>query len=284
MYNHRVPEAVRLAHELARHLGLDKGGWLHSALDLEQMEERHPGVDVLVTVGGDGTILRATRIAAPFEVPVLGINMGRVGFMTELGAAEALESVERYLEDQVWLEERAMLEVEVHPRGQRQASGRSFHALNEAVVGTRGISRMVTVRATVNDVPITDYRADAVIVATATGSTGHALSAGGPILHPQSRDMVLKPVAEHLGLGAAIVLPSTSTVRLTVVSDAPAMVNVDGFMHCPLEQGDQVRVAVGRQLARFLRAGPPDRFYATMAQRLGLNRRSRERPGTEEGA
>ncbi len=236
--------------------------------DLEEMGAAHPGVDLLVTVGGDGTILRAAHIAAPHGIAILGINMGRVGFMTELRAEEAAESLNRYLENDLWIEERAMLQARVvSTKGTEEDP---CVALNEAVVGNGAISRMITVEVAIDGATLTAYRADSVIVATATGSTGYALSAGGPILDPLSKDILLKPVAAYLGLGSAIILPPSSRVQLTVLSEGPSMLNLDGFVNTKLAAGDQVLVEASPHVARFLRAHPPSHFYATLTKRLGM--------------
>ena len=275
VYNQRVPEAVILVTRLVECLGLGEAASVRSADDLEQADDGHPGVDLLITVGGDGTILRAVRIAAPHGIPILGINMGRVGFMTELRAEDALGSVKHYLGDDVRVEERAMLQAHIlppqHGREERQDLG-PFHALNDVVVGGGATSRMVAVEVKIDEALLTVYHADSVIVATATGSTGYALSAGGPILHPLSRDMLLKPVAAHLELDNALVLPSSSSVELAVHSDRPATMNVDGFVDRTLEEGTQVIIKTSPYQARFLRRHPPVYYYATLTQRLSQQR------------
>ncbi len=277
VYNPRIQGTRKLVTQVVRRLGLGKGALVCSVEDLEQMGDRHPGVDLLVTVGGDGTILRAAQVAARHGVAILGINMGRVGFMTELSAQDALERLSHYLDDDLWIEERAMLQVSVVPSrkgkrgGQDQKVGPPVcHALNEVVVGSGAGAHMATTKVTIDGVLLTVYRADAVIVATATGSTGYALSAGGPIMYPLSRDMLLKPVAAHLGMGTALVLPSTSRIELTPLSGPPALLSVDGFIDVKLEEGDHVVVEASPHVARFLRAQPPSHYYTGLTQRLGL--------------
>ena len=266
---------------LAESLGLGKGALICPILELEQTKERHPGVDLLITVGGDGTILRAAHVAAPHGMAILGINMGRVGFMTELHAKEAVEKLGRYLDDDLWVEERAMLQARVLPSVEHETSTKTekegpqvCHALNEAVVGSSAVSRMATIGVAIDEEPLTVYRADSVIVATATGSTGYALSAGGPILYPGSRDILVQPVAPYMGFRAPLILPSNSRVQLSVQSDGPASLSVDGFVDMALAEGDQVQVESSPHVARFLRAQPPSHYYATLTQRLGLDQRA----------
>ena len=159
VYNPTIPGTQELVTRLVERLGLREGALVCSVQDLEQLGEGHPGVDLLITVGGDGTILRAAHITAPRGVAILGINMGRVGFMTELSAQDAVESVGRYLdngENGIWVEERAMLQAQVVPsQGREGYSPLLYHALNEAVVGSSAVARMTTIEVTVGDAPLT---------------------------------------------------------------------------------------------------------------------------------
>ena len=276
VYNQRVPEAVNLVGQMVDQLGLGKDAWIRSASDMEhEADDGSPGIELLVTVGGDGTILRAARIAAPHGIPILGINMGRVGFMTELGASEALESIAFYLEGDCRAEERAMVQALVSLPGGNSGELQDtapIQALNDVVVGSRGAARMVAVEARINGALLTEYHADAVIVATATGSTGYALSAGGPILHPLSRDLVLKPVAAHFGLRDALVLSSDSRVELVVRSDQSTNLNADGFVERTLEEGARIVVTASPHQVRFLRKDPSEHYYLTLTQRLRQRR------------
>ena len=272
VYNQRVPQAADLVSALVERLQLGKDTWIRSASDMEQESDgESPGVEIIITVGGDGTILRAARIAAPHGIPILGINMGRVGFMTELSADEALDSILHYLDGGFRVEERAMLQAKVSLPGtgpRAQDDLKPIQALNDVVVGSRGAARMVAIEVRINGAMLTVHHADAVIVATATGSTGYALSAGGPILHPLSRDLVLKPVAAHFGLRDALVLPSDSRVELIVRSDQLTNLNADGFVERTLEEGARVVVTASPHQVRFLRRDPSEHYYLTLTQRL----------------
>ena len=272
VYNQRVPEAADLVSALVERLQLGKNTWIRSASDMElESDGEPPGVEIIITVGGDGTILRAARIAAPHGISILGINMGRVGFMTELSADEALDSILHYLDGGFRVEERAMLQAKVSlpSTGPRvQDDPKPIQALNDVVVGSRGAARMVAIEVSIDGAMLTEHHADAVIVATATGSTGYALSAGGPILHPLSRDLVLKPVAAHFGLRSALVLPSDSRVELIVRSDQLTNLNADGFVERTLEEGARVVVTASPHQVRFLRRDPSEHYYLTLTQRL----------------
>ena len=263
VYNALSPEALRVAEELAVRLGTDHPPCPADGADQPLM--RSPSV--VVTVGGDGTILRAARLAAPLNVPLLGVNLGHLGFLTEIEGASALELVPRYLEPGfAWLQERSMLRVQVLTQGEGEHP--SVDALNDVVVGRGLASRLPRIRVRVDDVDLATYSADAVIVASATGSTGYALSAGGPILHPSSSDMVLKAVAPHGDLAPAVLAPADSVLELAVDSRDRCLVTADGYWHLELSGDQTVRVTRSPHRAHFLRAGTRARFYETLLYRL----------------
>ncbi len=275
VYNQRVPVAIDLVKRLIERLELGDGAWVRSTSDLEQASDGDSGVELLITVGGDGTILRAAHFAAPHGIPILGVNMGRLGFMTELRVSEALTSIATYMGDEARVEERAMIQARILRPTDGEGEAKSlgpYHALNDVVVGSGGGSRMVSIEVAVDGTLLTEYHADAVIVATATGSTGYALSVGGPILYPLSQDMLVNPVAGHLGLGNALVLPRDSRVELAVESARSANLYIDGFVGRTLEGGARVTVEASPYRTLFLRKHPPEHYYATLTQRLGLGR------------
>ena len=265
VYNPLTPNAQLLARQLADELDLGESSWVEPT-STEKILEPPPSISLIITVGGDGTILRATQFAAPREIPLLGVNLGRVGFMTELRANEAVSKVREYLDDRVWVEERSMLQATVVSK--EGAEGEPLQALNDVVVGRSAISRLVHLEVRIDAALLTTYRADAVVVATATGSTGYSIAAGGPILHPQSRDMLLNPVATHLGLASAIVLAPDSVAQITLRSDYKAVLSVDGRPDLDLAPGETVEVKRGPYTARFLRAHPPNYFYSVLTERL----------------
>lgn len=143
-----------------------------------------------------------------------------------------------------------------------------LHALNEMVVGRGSAARLVTVAVSIDGAELATFKADALIVATATGSTGYVLSAGGPILYPSSTDLVLKAVAPQTGPTAAIVVPGGSVVALTALTDLPISLSADGFQEVSLAQGDTVYVSPSPHVARFLRVGPPSKFHERLVDRL----------------
>ena len=263
LYNAASDEAKPLAEQLASKLGTTHA--LQSTADGD-VAIASRNADVLITVGGDGTLLRAARLVAQDGVPLLGVNLGRLGFLTEIEATDALELVPRYLgEGFCWTDERQMVQAAVRTA---EGSHPPITVLNDVVVGRGAVPHLIRVGVEVNGAELTTYQADAVIVSTATGSTAYGLSAGGPILYPQSPDMVVIPVATHGDLDAPVVLPPDSTIELTVKSDGPAVMTADGFVTIPMGAGDTASVSASPYKARFLRAGSVDSFFETLVYRL----------------
>ena len=237
--------------------------WRCSAWDEDKAKPQVVSTDLLLSIGGDGTILHSARLVAPSSVPILGINLGRLGFITEIDADEVLSHLPGLLKGKGWIEERAMLEAQV--------AAKSFHALNDVVLHSVGV-RLVNIEARIDGTVVAIYRADGLIVATPTGSTSYALAAGGPILHPQSREVVLQPISCHLGLSHALVLPSHSIVDLKVARGETVVLSIDGQIELPLSDGQNVRVALSPYVARFLRIHEPTYFYSSLWQKLSGRR------------
>jgi NAD+ kinase len=289
VYAPKVPEALPMALALDELLKHESPVWMCAAEAVEEHTSEVERSRIVITIGGDGTILRATRVAAQHGIPLLGINMGRVGFMTELSPGETLSCINEYLGGKVRIEKRTMLQAQVigkaaetTPSGVRatdgQGAGPIFHGLNDAVVGRGSISRIALLEVRVDGALVGAYAADAIIISTATGSTGYSLAAGGPILHTQSESLLLKPVAPHLGLGSGILLAPDSIVDLTVQSRDPALLSVDGFPDVTLIEGDTVQVQRSPHMAHFLRKGPDSKFYETLHERLWTGERPSRPP------
>ncbi|MGI8967971.1 MAG: NAD(+)/NADH kinase [Chloroflexota bacterium] len=256
-----VVEAEWLSAELD-HRGVSTE--LGSGWDSDVVERLCCECQLAVVLGGDGTIIRVARLASPIGVPVLGVNLGRVGFLAEMTPRVLHESVDALAEGRFWVETRSMLDVFCMIAGQNL----HFSCLNEVVVARGAAPRAIHVNTTLDGEDLMTYTADAVLVATATGSTAYSLAAGGPILYPESRDFVITPVAPHLHIGRSMVVASDTTVRLTLATDRPAIVSVDGTDEHPLHPGDWVDVCRGNLVARFARLGPRKYFYAAIADRL----------------
>jgi NAD+ kinase len=241
--------------------------WLCSAWEGEKARAQVNGTDLILSVGGDGTILRAAQVAVPDSTPIAGINLGKLGFMTEFSVDEAVDKLPALLAGKGWIDERAMLEAELFPAGQDEPVG-TFCALNDVVVARGAIARMIYVEASIDGQPLTTYKADGIVVATATGSTGYSLAAGGPILHPQSQEFILLPILPHLSSAYPIVLPYASIVKLRIATAHQAIMSIDGHIHLPLNNNAIVTVKHSTHTARFLRICPEASFYGSLEQRL----------------
>lgn len=240
--------------------------WLCSAWEGEQARAQVKDTDLMLTVGGDGTILRAAQVAFPVGIPITGVNLGRLGFMTELNAGEAEGKLPALLEGRGWVDERAMLEAEFQP-GESEPPP-TFYVLNDVVVARGGVARVVYVEASIDGEVLTTYKGDGVIVATATGSTGYSLAAGGPILHPRAKEFLLLPVVPHLSLAYPMVLPATAVVRLRLATTHQATLGIDGHINLPITSGAVITVKHSSRVARFLRIHPEASFYTSLEQKL----------------
>jgi len=268
LYHPKIVAAGVLAEELEGFLpSLGTSVWLCSAWEEDKVKGCLTGTELILSIGGDGTILRAARAVVPEAIPIIGINLGTLGFMTELSAEECREKLPAFLAGEGWIDERAMLQVEVSRAGKGVTL--PFNALNDVVVGRGAVSRVVRVDAIIDGAFLTTYKADGVIVATATGSTGYSLAAGGPILYPQAREMLLNPIAPHLVYANPLLLPSTAVVELETHTDHQAMLSIDGQVDLALESGDTLRARLSPHVTRFLRAQAPTFFYSSLMHRLG---------------
>ena len=265
LYNPRSTQAPALAEEIAAWVEKRERRAQVGTTDSAAAALPWKQTDLVVTVGGDGSLLRTARAAAPYRVPILGVNMGRVGFLTETEPAGWRETLSRALVGDYWIEERMMLTV-IASRGDDTIG--HADALNDVVVGRGARGRVVHLHTAVDGGHLTTYVADGLIVATPTGSTAYALAAGGPVLPPQLRNIVLVPVAPHLSMDRPIVLAEGITVRITVAGGRPAVLTVDGEITGELESGDEVTTRASPHVASFARVQERTYFYKTLVGRL----------------
>jgi len=268
LYNPRIREGAALAErlrEVAARAGAE--AWSCATTEPERVGAQLAGTSLVVSVGGDGTILRAVRAAVGMDIPVLGVNVGKLGFLAEVRGEQGEQALAGLLQDGGWHDERTMLEAEVWPAG--SASWEMLgHALNDVVVGRGLAARAVTLHVLLDGEALVTYKADALVVATATGSTAYSLAAGGPVLYPGATDLLLKPVAPHLCPTPALVLPADSVLDVQVHSDHGGVVSVDGQIERPLANEDRVRVRRSPHKARLLRTTPREKLYPRVMQRL----------------
>jgi NAD+ kinase len=256
------PLAVTMARQVEEH-GLS--AWTGSTWDEDAVRAEVAGLDLLVTLGGDGSILRAARMACAHGVPVLGVNLGRLGFLAELEPEQWTAALPRLLDQEYWVEERMMLYAEYH-RG--EGCRGQYEALNDVVVSRGSLARIVRLETHIDGSFLTTYSADGLIVSTPTGSTAYALAAGGPVLPPQLKNILLIPIASHLSMDRAIVLSQGATVKVQVHTDHQAILTVDGQFEYELLDGDWVTVKASPHVSRFVRLQDRTYFYRTLMERL----------------
>ncbi|MBO9344573.1 MAG: NAD(+)/NADH kinase [Chloroflexi bacterium] len=263
----KIPATGAVAEEISAALrawGVD----VHRAKtwDTPALEKIMPRVDLIIVLGGDGSTLRAARVAAPHGVPVTSVNMGRLGFLSEMTPATWREALARMVAGDYWLEPRIMIRAEVYHNASPPTS--AHEALNDIVVSRGTLARLVRTEVFVDGSRLTTYACDGLIVATPTGSTAYALAAGGPILPPTLQNFVLVPIAPHLSLDRPVVLSQGSTVEIIVHTDHQAILTADGQNETMLQHGDRVVVRASAHVAQFARVQPPSYFYRTLMSRL----------------
>ena len=224
--------------------------------------------DLLIVLGGDGTMLRAGHLCAPHQVPILGINLGRFGFLMEIQRGQWRQALPQLLLGDYWLETRMMLCAEQW-RGEEKLG--SWDILNEAVVSRGEIVRPVHLKTEVDGRFLTTYVADGLIASTPTGSTAYALAAGGPILPPELSNILLVPVAPHLSIDRAIVLAEGSFVSIIVKTDHQAVLSIDGQHPIELADGDRVDVRASNYRVQFVRIQDPGYFYRNLTPHMYNN-------------
>jgi len=266
LHHPKLPATQPTAETMARQAeeyGLD--AWIGSTWDVEAVSQEIAGLDLLVTLGGDGSILRAARMACGHGVPVLGVKMGRLGFLTEMEPAQWAAALPKLVAGDYWIEERMMLYAKYH-RG--EACRGQYEALNDVVVSRGSLARMVRVETHIDGSYLGTYAADGLVVSTATGSTGYALAAGGPILPPELKNILLIAIAPHLSIDRAIILAQGAVVKMQVQTDHQAILTVDGQFEYELLDGDWVTVQANPHISRLVRMQDRTYFYRSLVERL----------------
>lgn len=223
--------------------------------------------DMLIVAGGDGSVLRAGHLCAASGVPILGVNLGKIGFLIQVDRHEWREYFEKLFNGEAWIENRMMLHAEHIRAGESLGS---WNALNEVVVARGPLVRPVRLTASVDGRQLISYVADGLIAATPTGSTAYALAAGGPILPPELRNILLVPIAPHLSVDRAIVLAEGSSVSISNRGEN-AVLSVDGQPPITLLEDDHVDVYAADVTTRFVRFGDPGYFYRNLTAHMNEN-------------
>lgn len=229
-------------------------------------EEDLQGVDLAVSLGGDGTLLSCARMLAHRSVPILAVNMGDFGFITEVSKTELPEVWEKYLQGGLGVSQRLMLAVDVR---RDNAPAASFLGLNEAVIGIKGISRMLRLKIFMSDTYMGGYRADGVIVATPTGSTAYSMAAGGPILHPEMEAFILTPICPFTLSNRPTVVPASEILRVEVeeAQKVEAVLTIDGQESFALKPRDAILIRRAPHKARIVHTDRRS-FYEVLRKKL----------------
>ena len=267
VYHGLLTEAEELAKQITLAYGTDRKWWLATQDTLREHDEDLKTSDLILTIGGDGTILRGVHVAASRDIPVLGVNMGRVGFMSDIESKDAINELGWYLDGNARIERRYMLNAIIQGK-----ESQPIISLNDVTVARGSVVRVIEVSTVVDGVHLATYRGDGVVVSTATGSTGYTLGLGGPVMDPTSRDFLVKPIATHMSQCGGARLQASSTVELTVHSEENATLNADGFIDVSLADGETVVIPQTGDYASFLRRKPPAEFWGDLSRRLGLRK------------
>ncbi len=244
---------------------LGAANWRATADDVACEKVDLSDTGLLLVMGGDGTILRVARVAARYQVPVMGVGFGRLGFLAELSPAGLAHRVEEILVGQFWIDDRLMIRASVV---REHGIEGPFDVLNDVVAGRGTLARVVDTSVLVDGEYLTTFVGDGVIVSTPTGSTAYSLAAGGPILDPGLSNIVITPIAPHLSFLRSLVLPDTATVELSVGSKVDASLSIDGQVDLTLGRTDVVRITKSPLACRFARVHPRSYFYRYLSQRL----------------
>jgi len=263
------PQTYPIAEQLQaviRARGLD--AWVYTAWKPEDVAHHIPQTDLVIAIGGDGAMLRSSRVCSAYGVPILGINMGQLGFLTEItDYTQWQDQLETVLRGDYWIETRAMLTAQVFRRDQLIAES---DALNDVVISGSTVGRMIRLKTYVDNDWLTTYHADALVVATATGSTAYALALGGPILPPELRNILIVPSAPHLSMERPIVLADGARVVVNpmAINDIHMLISVDGQTLCHIESDDMIRIQVSEKTSQFVRLRGRNYFYRALLDRL----------------
>ena len=242
--------------------------WLYHDWTTDDVTADVQTADMVIAIGGDGAMLRAARVCAPYQVPVLGVNMGRLGFLTEIANPEQWDTIiPQILGDEYWIEKRMMITASIIQGETVRVSG---DALNEIVVSGTGFGNMVRLDTYIDRDWTTTYNVDALIVATPTGSTAYALALGGPILPPDLTNILVIPAAPHLSMDRPIVLSEGSVVDVmpTVRNRNQVMVQVDGVKLADLQPDETISVQASKYQSLFVRMRGRNYFYRSLLDKL----------------
>lgn len=277
LHQHR-PELRDLAERTSRwlvehghgvHVTADDASLLPDATEVAD-DEFGRGLDLVISLGGDGTMLRTVRLVSAHDVDVLGVNAGRLGYLTEVEPAGLEAALQRYVAGDFGVERRVLLSVTIDGPG--VGDDRVERALNEAVLEKTAAGHTVRLAVTIDGEYFTTYATDGLIVATPTGSTAYAFSARGPIVDPAHRALLLTPVSPHMLFDRTLVLEPETTIQITVADHRDATLTIDGRPAGVLHEGESITCRASQHHARLVTFGPRE-FHRILKAKFGLNDR-----------
>jgi NAD+ kinase len=269
-YNPTIEAAVELSARAAGWCQVrDIDEWQLPSGDLDALVGELETTDALVVLGGDGTFLRAVRAVAEVDVPILGINLGKVGFLSKAEAGELDDVLARIVAGRFTIDERMALDGRILRDGQPIHETRHF-ALNDIVIARGSLARVCRLEVSIDDTHLATFVADGLVVSSPTGSTGYSFSAGGPILDPVSRNLVVTPIAAYLSAIRSVVVSPEQTVRCTVVDAFEALVSVDGREDIPVQVGDVVEVRAVERPIRLIAPEGAQPFWDLLRHKVAL--------------
>jgi len=271
-FNPTKPAAIELAERAAdwcRQNGAQ--AWAAESGETETLVTRLADTECLIVLGGDGTFLRAARALARVDVPVLGVNSGRVGFLSKIDPSALESTLAELVRDEYKTEARMMLEASLI-RGEHDSAAPSgkFAALNDAAIVRGGEARVMRMEVLIDDSHLATYIADGIVVATPTGSTAYSFSAGGPILDPTARNLVVTPIAAYLASVRSVVVSPAHKVRIRIVDGPSGLVSIDGRDDYPVEPGDEVEIRALDRPIRFIEPSHAVPFWELLRQKAEL--------------
>jgi NAD+ kinase len=262
------PATAPVAEEVRRSLEAHQiTTWMRATWDASRVQPLVQDSDLVIAIGGDGAMLRAARVCAAENVPVLGINTGYLGFLTEISPEDWETGLEALFNGRYWIEQRMMIQCEVR-RGDQLLTRNE--ALNDVVISRGAIAKLIRLETYIDGGWTTTYYSDGLIIATPTGSTAYALAVGGPILPPELKNILLTPVAPHLSMDRPMVLAQGATVEVIVEPPilTDVVITVDGDLIASLEASDRVVVRASDSVSRFIRLRERNYFYRSLLDRL----------------
>jgi len=261
-----IEKSLELASKISDKISINHDVWISDVDDIDTYRSKFKDTQLVITLGGDGTILRVARSISSFEIPILGINLGRVGFMTEIPYSDSIKILDEVLKDinKFRIEKRLMLKA----TGISNNKKFELNALNDIVLGHQSVSRLMDIDVYVDSELMAEYRADGIIISSPSGSTGYSLAAGGPIITPEQKLMLIQPIAPHMSLDVGVVVPDNSKISINIASPNKAVVSADGFDEVVLGEKDKIYVEISKHVTRFIRLNNQSDFYKQLTSRL----------------